>query len=185
MLSDPNDTQTPPSQQLPPARHRVRRPVEPPPSQPEPKPPIASAPEPEATVERATPIDDGGAAYRQPPRKYQFRPGQSGNPRGRPKGARSLPTLVDMALSKPIIAQVRGRTVKMTAREAMVMRYVEQAMKGDLKAFAVLLKLDPRAKHDEMDAQAVEGRSAVPDDDVALVASFLKRPKVDDGEEGR
>ena len=59
----------------------------------------------------------------------------------------------------------------MTAREAMVMRYVEQAMKGDLKAFAVLLKLDPRAKHDEADAEAAESRSAVPDEDVALIAS--------------
>ena len=189
MSSDPNDTQNPPPRQLPPVRHRERRP------QVDPTlPPAVAAglsneaePTPEQPKDMASPSadirDDGAAAYRQPPRKYQFKPGQSGNPRGRPKGARSLPTLVDMALSKPITAQIRGRSVKITAREAMVMRYVDQAMKGDLKAFAVLLKLDPRARHDEADEQAAEARSAVPDEDVALIASFLKRSKVDDGED--
>lgn len=179
MPIDDDDSQTPPARKLPPVRVRKRQPAADltPAADPKTEEPKTAEPESPTPDEPPSPssADDGAAAYRKPPRQYQFKPGQSGNPRGRPKGTRSLPTLVDIALSKPMTAQIRGRTVKMTAREAMVMRYVDQALKGDLKAFAVLLKLDPRAKHDEADEQANEAKSAVPDEDVALIAAFRWR----------
>ena len=40
--------------------------------------------------------------YGRPPMMTRFRPGQSGNPRGRPKGARNLSTIVAAALSERV-----------------------------------------------------------------------------------
>ena len=40
--------------------------------------------------------------YRRPPRRAQFRPGQSGNPRGRPKGSRNFASVMKKVLAKPI-----------------------------------------------------------------------------------
>ena len=42
--------------------------------------------------------DDQRVGYRRPPVRTRFGPGQSGNPRGRPKGARNLSTVVAAAL---------------------------------------------------------------------------------------
>ena len=78
--------------------------------------------------------------YAKPPKHTRFQPGRSGNPRGRPKGSRSLATLVADALDKPITAKIGRSTVTMKRREALAHRLVEQALGGDLRAVALLLK---------------------------------------------
>jgi Family of unknown function (DUF5681) len=55
---------------------------------------------------------DEPVGYRRPPIGTRFRPGQSGNPRGRPKGARNLSTVVAAALGERVAVtenQARGR----------------------------------------------------------------------------
>jgi hypothetical protein len=118
-----------------------------------------------------------GVGYKRPPREHQFKPGVSGNPRGRPKGSRSLSTLVDEALSQTVNVKIGGRTVRMSHREAMVKRYVEQALKGDHKSFTVLLKLDPRAR-----AEAVEEEApiALSEEEQSLFLDYLKAQREDD-----
>jgi hypothetical protein len=191
-MSDDHDP-TNPNRKLPAVRHRERRrPPEAPPAV-APEIEVQHGAEPAEAADNAPPapppppppaplVDDGAAAYRLPPRKYQFKKGQSGNPKGRPKGARSLPALVDLALSQSITARIGGRAVRMTNREAMVLRYVDQAKNGDLKAFAMLLKLDPRAKHLELDSEAADAKAPISTEDQMLLAAFLKRSKVDDGD---
>ena len=52
------------------------------------------------------PRDDGGdyeVGYGKPPRHSQFVKGQSGNPRGRPAGAKNLKTLLNKALNELVI----------------------------------------------------------------------------------
>ncbi len=51
--------------------------------------------------------------YCRPPLANRFRPGQSGNPRGRPKGARNLRTVMAAALAEMV--EIKERT---TARAA-------------------------------------------------------------------
>src|SRR3954468_3734508 len=53
--------------------------------------------------------------YGRPPRATRFKPGQSGNPRGRPKGAKSLDQVLRTALDRRVPDPRRGgrHTVRM------------------------------------------------------------------------
>ena len=77
--------------------------------------------------------------YGRPPLHTQFKPGQSGNPRGRPKGARSLAATVRKVLGRKIPVIERGQRKLVSADEAMLHRYLEMALEGDVKAGAFLL----------------------------------------------
>jgi len=44
--------------------------------------------------------DDYEVGYGKPPKHGQFKPGQSGNPKGRPKGRKNFPVLLEMCLNK-------------------------------------------------------------------------------------
>ena len=76
-----------------------------------------------------------------PPRSARWKPGQSGNRKGRPKGAKNFKTILEEALNQPLQFQENGRTRKITAREAIVRRFVNHALKGDLKAIAHLFAM--------------------------------------------
>jgi hypothetical protein len=65
--------------------------------------------------------------YGRPPMTTRFRPGQSGNPRGRPKGARNLGTVVAAALSERVAINENGRRRRITKLEAAVKQLVNRA----------------------------------------------------------
>lgn len=56
-----------------------------------------------------------------------FQPGQTGNPNGRPKGP-SFRTVFNKIMQGEITAEQAGRKVKMTKKEAMCAKLVEDAM---------------------------------------------------------
>ena len=61
-----------------------------------------------------------------PPRATRFRPGQSGNPRGRPKRPRGIPGLVARALGERVEAKENGRPLRITKLEAVVKQLVNR-----------------------------------------------------------
>jgi hypothetical protein len=77
--------------------------------------------------------------YGRPPKKHQFKPGQSGNPRGRPKGAMSTDALVRKILDGKLDLRIGGAARKVSVREAILTRFTEFALKGNPKAAAFLL----------------------------------------------
>jgi Family of unknown function (DUF5681) len=78
--------------------------------------------------------------YGNPPQESQFRPGKSGNPRGRPRGAFGVMTILRRSL------EAKGTDGK-SALEKIVDALVTQALAGD---HAISLKLvNATAKHDE------------------------------------
>jgi hypothetical protein len=86
-----------------------------------------------------------------PPVSTQFRPGQSGNPKGRPRGHKNLATLFADAFAQKLEIKENGRIRKITVKEAIVIRLVKAALDGDLKAIAYLLEIEPEIARTTMD----------------------------------
>jgi len=88
--------------------------------------------------------DNGLARYQRPPRKGQFKPGQSGKPRGRPKGSKNIRTCVQDLLDARIAVKESGKTRMMPRSEAIAIQLVNLASKGDPKGLASRLASTPR-----------------------------------------
>src|SRR5437588_7209701 len=72
--------------------------------------------------------------YGRPPKQYQFKPGESGYPAGRPKGAKNQATLLHDILHRKITILDRGRKRSVPLIEAMLLKFAEGALKGDPKS---------------------------------------------------
>lgn len=72
--------------------------------------------------------------YKLPPTATQFKPGQSGNPKGRPKGCRNTYTLLNELLHQKILITQDGRQLKIDKQTAILLQAVNRAVKGDLRA---------------------------------------------------
>ena len=86
--------------------------------------------------------------YKEPPLAHQFKPGQSGNPAGRPKGLPNTKTRLIRLLSlvekikNPVTGVVEGFTIL----EQLDLRQIERARKGDLKSYKEIIdRLEGRA----------------------------------------
>ena len=91
--------------------------------------------------ESESPAADERVGYGRPPRATRFRPGQSGNPRGRPKGARNFSTVIASALSERVAVTENGRRRRITKLEAAIKQLVNRAAAGDARATALLIQL--------------------------------------------
>ena len=80
--------------------------------------------------------------YARPPTSSQYQPGQSGNPKGRPKGTRNVSSMARDALERTITVKVKRTWRTMTVRRAAYLRVAERAAAGDAKALDYLLSLE-------------------------------------------
>jgi hypothetical protein len=95
-----------------------------------------------AIIDKQTPGHSVG--YGRPPVHARFQEGRSGNPKGRPRGARNTTTIITEALNERVVVKENGKTRKITKREAMFKQVVNKAASGDLKSLqfvAGLLKV--------------------------------------------
>jgi hypothetical protein len=82
---------------------------------------------------------DYEVGYGKPPRHTRFEPGRSGNPRGRPPGAKNMKTLLSKALNELVVVTEPGGRRKVTKREAIVTQLVNRSAKADYRAIQILL----------------------------------------------
>ena len=84
---------------------------------------------------------DYAVGYGKPPRHTRFTRGQSGNPRGRPPGAKNLKTLLSEALNEPVVVAENGGHRKITKRQAIITQLVNRSATADLRAIKILLDM--------------------------------------------
>jgi hypothetical protein len=73
-----------------------------------------------------------------PPPQHQFRPRQSGNPRGRPRGAKNESTILREILSRKIKNRSGDHVRTITVLEGILLRIADDSLKGDIKSAAFL-----------------------------------------------
>lgn len=86
--------------------------------------------------------DDEDVGYKKPPKRSQYKPGQSGNPNGRPKKYKS-PINV---LEAPVTMTVNGKKCEMTAFEGSLRKTAQSALEGHLSAIKRFIKYCDEAK---------------------------------------
>lgn len=115
--------------------------------------------------------DDEKVGYKHPPRHSRFKPGVSGNPRGRPKGARGFKTELAEALNARVRVVENGRRRSISTVAAALRRLAERAVtKGDLRAIERLLTYAQ-----QLEREPVASAAPLEDEDHQLIAAALKR----------
>ena len=82
--------------------------------------------------------------YKKPPKATQYRKGQSGNPSGKPKKVVpefDLGRVLQSIDNEEIIIPVDGKRKRMTRAEIHLRRLFTQAIKGDLTAARLLVRM--------------------------------------------
>jgi hypothetical protein len=106
--------------------------------------------------------------YRPPP-ETRWKPGQSGNPKGRPKGRKSNATILREILDRKLKVPIDGRMRAVSVRELMLTRFADAALKGDIKVGSFLLQRDDAAET-EHSPQTPEATA----EDREIIEAFLR-----------
>jgi hypothetical protein len=113
--------------------------------------------------------NDYEVGYCKPPKHSQFRPGQSGNPAGRPKGVSNLMTDVKRTLATSVKVKEGGRTRTRSTREAVLMVLREKALRGDQRALDRLMELAKWSDNDQTEVLLIQTLAA---DDHEILSAF-------------
>lgn len=116
--------------------------------------------------------DDGRAGYKRPPSHTQFKAGQSGNPKGRPKHVRNLKTEFLEELGEVIRVREGDRELTISKQRALIKALVAAAIKGDMRATNAIVSFCTRAFGDE--PEDTEPESPAPDD-LEILNEFVGR----------
>ena len=77
--------------------------------------------------------------YKKPPKSTQFQPGRSGNKKGRPKGIKNFQSILQHELDVTIPIVENGQRRHFSKKEVFLKTLVNNAIKGDPRASAMLL----------------------------------------------
>ena len=112
--------------------------------------------------------------YGKPPVATRFKPGQSGNPKGRPKRHRNLRTVLENTLNQRVTLREGERNRLSTKLEALAAMVTNRALNGDPRAVASLITL-MRASGMVDEPPAPLRHEPITDQDADLLADYFAR----------
>lgn len=125
---------------------------------------------------------DYDVGYGKPPQGSQFKPGKSGNPKGRPKNTPNLKTAITDLLSKSVTVREDGSSRRVSSLEAILLRQLQKALSGNHVAAEQLIKLF--AQHTETETEG--GGYELTGDDIEIIQQRIAdlKAKEDGGSDG-
>ena len=106
--------------------------------------------------------------FGKPPKHTQFKKGQSGNPNGRPKGARNLKTDLVEELQMIIHVTDGSRKVSISKRRALLKVLFAKALKGNVPAINTTLSLIARLENTD----TTEDNQPLNEEEAAILEQF-------------
>jgi|KBSSwiStaDraftv2_1062776.scaffolds.fasta_scaffold2937806_2 hypothetical protein len=120
--------------------------------------------------------DDYEVGRGRPPKHTQFVKGQSGNPSGTKKRRTFLDELAE-GLDEEVEGPIAGVPTMMTMRRAAVRTLLIKAVKGDMRAMALVVAND-NAKAEEPEAEVLREHEGLIE---RFVQRYLRRKKLERG----
>ena len=123
--------------------------------------------------------------YAKPPPSGQFKPGHSGNRRGRSKGCGDLGKLLEKELNVTVEVAEGGRRLKLSKAQISVRQLANKSAGGDLRSF--LAAVDVLRKTGRLREDSIEPEAVFTQEDLQAAAGILqfftkKRGENDDGQ---
>jgi hypothetical protein len=115
--------------------------------------------------------------YGRPPIGSRFKPGASGNAKGRPTGRKNLKTLIRQAMTTNISVQEGSSTRRVTKIEGVVLRQLQSALKGNDRAAMAVIKMAMQMGFiEEADSNPAEAADLSAADEQLLQQFLGRRP---------
>jgi hypothetical protein len=122
----------------------------------------------------------GEIGYKKPPRDRQFKKGQSGNPKGRPKGAKNYSGILQRELNARISITENGKHQAVTKQEALVKSTLNIALRGDPRATALIFS-ELRLREDQIAGSgSLAPHMTISQDDDLVMESIVRRVRASD-----
>ena len=83
---------------------------------------------------------DYTVGYKKPPRHTQFKPGESGNRKGRPKQGETFADVITKQVRKKVTVSTGNIVRKVPMLVAIAMKHISKAAGGDPKSTAIVLR---------------------------------------------
>ena len=113
-----------------------------------------------------------------PPESTRFKPGKSGNPRGRPRGSKGMKAIVQSIAREQITIKEDGVTRSISTAELLLRVIQRKALSGDLRAKQLIDGV--REKYGQAEAGGGSYGCLVVPEPVSLEITTLPIEEVDD-----
>ena len=119
--------------------------------------------------------------FGKPPKATQFREGQSGNPKGRPRGKPNMATIIRRSLEAKVVINENGQRREVTKFEAGIIQMSNKAAAGDLRALNMVTAFARSAE--EREQQEISGKAGLGESDQKVLQRLMQRLQATDEEE--
>ena len=120
--------------------------------------------------------NDHKVGYGKPPKNSQFKPGQSGNPKGRPKGTNNLRTDLSEELEEKITVKEGGQHLVISKQRAMLKSLMAKSIQGDITAARALINLIVGIEQADAERSVVLTTTA---EDLEILEAFRERVRAE------
>ena len=119
--------------------------------------------------------------FGKPPQSTQFRQGQSGNPKGQPRGKSNMATIIRRSLEAKVVINENGQRREVTKFEAGMIQMSNKAAAGDLRALNMVTAFARSAE--EREQQEISGKAGLGESDQKVLQRLMQRLGATDEEE--